>query len=183
MRTPLIFLTTLLTLTNCDYKTDNKTVSIKERLVDCTPYFIYDQIDHYTTEIDEPEVWDIQAKTKISEKEKRQLALLTWETPKSLSDTVALKDIEDLDFKKIEIHSNKFKQINDIFCERKHKNSVSTTCIPIYRDILVFKKDNKTMGVAKICFSCNQSQIIGTELNSEDFGQSGDYEKLSKLLH
>ena len=38
------------------------------------------------------------------------------------------------------------------------------------------------MGTAKICFSCNANQIKGTNANTENFGQEGDFEKLEKIL-
>ena len=55
--------------------------------------------------------------------------------------------------------------------------------VAFYRDILVFKKENKTVGVAKVCFGCSQSIITGTKLNTQEFGQSGDYGRLKKLLY
>jgi hypothetical protein len=103
--------------------------------------------------------------------------------PGKLTDTSILKDIEKLDFIKTEISSNKFDQFNDIFCERQHKENNTSICAPVYRDILLFKKGNKIIGIAKLCFTCHQFIIIGTSLSTEEFGQSGDFEKLYKLLH
>lgn len=78
---------------------------------------------------------------------------------------------------------DKFKQVNETFCQRKHQESYAMTCIAVYRDILVFKKENKIIGTAKLCFSCDQNVITGTQHNTDEFGQSGDYAKLFKLLH
>ena len=36
----------------------------------------------------------------------------------------------------------------------------TTICAPIYRDILVFKKNNKIVGMAKICFDCSQNYLL-----------------------
>ncbi len=101
----------------------------------------------------------------------------------TLADTPIFKNMEKIGFKKTKISSNKFKKLNQIFCERKHEEALYTTCSVIYRDILVFKEKGKIIGVAKICFECDKSVIIGTNNDTEEFGQSGDYGKLYKILH
>jgi hypothetical protein len=100
-----------------------------------------------------------------------------------LSDTTLLKELGELGFLKTEVMGNKFVQINEIFCERYHSKIESKTCSPVYRDILIFKKNNRIVGTAKICFVCSRSVIAGTLQNTDAFGQSGDYERLYKLLH
>ena len=52
----------------------------------------------------------------------------------------------------------------------------------MYRDIIIFKNKGTTVGVAKICFRCDQSSIIGTIANTDEFGMSGDFDRLDKLL-
>lgn len=34
-----------------------------------------------------------------------------------------------------------------------------------------------------MCFSCDACVIVGTNSNTEEFGMSGDYEKLSEILY
>lgn len=157
----------------------NKTIKVYNQS-ECVPYFQFDKIDHYYTDIDDESIW-VAEKSK-TEKEKKLLSLLIHDTLSDLSDTTSLKDIEKLDFKKKEVSSNKFVQINKIFCQKKHKDVEETSCEAVYRDILVFKKNHKIIGTAKICFSCDKNIIAGTKLNTNEFGQSGDYEKLSKIL-
>ncbi|MEO6252993.1 MAG: hypothetical protein ABIO79_06800 [Ferruginibacter sp.] len=149
----------------------------------CDPYFSFDEIEHYYINIEESAVWDILGKEKIAENEKIQFDLLVGSTLQKLSDTTLLENIEKLDFKKTELPVTKFSQVNEIFCEKKHKEVLSTTCEAVYRDILVFKKENKIIGTAKICFGCIKSIIAGTRANTDEFGQSGDYDELFKLLH
>jgi len=148
---------------------------------ECVPYFDFDKIEHYYTDIDEEKVWDSE-KSK-TEREKKLLNLLIQDTLSDLSDTTALKDIEKLDFKKKDVPSDKFSQINKIFCERKHTEIEETSCEAFYRDIFVFKKKNKIIGTAKICFSCDKNIIAGTKLNTNEFGQSGDYGRLAQILN
>lgn len=148
-----------------------------------TRYFLFDKVDHYYINIDETTVWDILKKEKVTAKEKKRFDLLTGNTLQKLSDTIFLENIEKLDFKKTELPATKFRQIDEIFSEKKHHEAYSTTCEAVYRDILVFKKEDKIIGTAKICFGCIQSIITGTSANTDEFGQSGDYDKLFKLLH
>jgi len=147
------------------------------------PYFQFDQIEHYYLDIEENKIWDIEKKKNKTNKEKSQLELLVQSTPDKLSDSSVLKDIGKFDFVTKEIPTSKLGQINEIFSQRSHSEVLYLSCVAIYRDILVFKKDNKIIGTAKICFGCNQKVITGAVVNTDEFGQSGDYGKLYKLLH
>ena len=111
------------------------------------------------------------------------MELLLQRTPDKLVDSTMIKELEKLDFVKKDIPTDKFGEINEIFCQRIHTENLHKMCITVYRDILVFKKRNRTIGFAKLCFDCNQNVITGTALNTDEFGQSGDYEKLYKILH
>lgn len=57
-------------------------------------------------------------------------------------------------------------------------------CLPSYRDILIFKKNNSFVGISKICFECNQYYIFGNEtyLLVDNFGSDEDFEALNKIL-
>ena len=111
-----------------------------------------------------------------------KLGLLIQHTLNTLSDTIELHNIDEIGYVKQKIVENKFEKLNQIFCERKHKEALAMAYIAIYRDILVFKKNGRIIGTAKICFECNQDVITATSKNTNEFGQSGDYEKLYKLL-
>jgi len=167
----------LMLLTSCDPK------SLEENKNNCKPYFQFDKIEHYFLSIDESTLMKMDEKETKTEKEKKQLALLIQYTPDTLSDTPVLKNLKLLDFRKNDIPADKFEQIREIFCNRDSKEIVATSCIAIYRDILIFKKNNKIVGTAKICFECDQHVITGSHQNTDDFGQSGNYKKLYKLLH
>ena len=173
----------LMTIFGCNNNPDKKKSVSTEPHEDCKPYFQYDKVEHYFLDIDEEKIWVIEEKESKTDKEIKQLELLIQYTPDKLSDTIFIKDLEKIDFVKTEIQADKFEQLDKIFCERKHKNLITMPCIAYYRDILVFKKENKIIGIAKICFDCDQSVITGTTLNTSEFGQSGDYGKLYKILH
>lgn len=146
----------------------------------CQPYFSFDQVDHYYYSISESELFEDE---KMSTKETARYEFLVEDKLNKLSDTIYIKELIKLNFVKKEISEIEFDTLSQIFCERKHANALYAMCMPIYRDILVFKNKNKTIGLAKICFECGQSIIAGTNSNTEEFGQSGDFGKLQKLLH
>lgn len=148
----------------------------------CQPYFDFDSVIHYSSNITDEELLKIERKNDKTPGDIKLLKLLIQHTPQTLSDTTILKNIKDLGFAKENISSTKFDELNNIFCERKHAEDFSTTCDIMYRHILVFKKADRTIGTAKICFRCQRSVIAGTKRNTEGFGQSGDYEKLKDLL-
>mgnify|MGYP000044066640 CR=1 FL=1 len=181
---PFQILTTLFLtiLIGCNFQPENKNHKKVVKKVNCIPYFDFDYIDHYFINIEEGKLVEIEKKKNKTDKERRQLELLWQYAPLKLSDTIVLKGMEQLDFSKTEIFSEKFKQLNEIFCERMHKDYKDYACIAVYRDILVFKRKNKIIGVAKLCFGCNQHRIIGTDRNTDFFGYSGDFEKLDSIL-
>jgi hypothetical protein len=163
-------------------ETINKNLGIENK--DCKPYFEFDKAEHYYLNITNDQVYNPDSTNNKTEKQKRKLDLLTnLSGPQQLADSMEFSDLESMDFTKTEIPSDKFDLINGIFCDKKHENAQYSACSPIYRDILIFKKNNKTVGLAKICFTCDQHVIAGTTSNTEDFGQSGDYDKLKIILH
>ena len=179
---PKLWTLTLLTiLLSCNNQTDRKNVTQADGWV-CKPYFSFDQVEHYYFDITEEAILKIMDKERKSEKEAKQIELLIKHTLNTLSDTIELHNIDEIGYVKQKIAENKFEKLNQIFCERKHKEALAMAYIAIYRDILVFKKNGRIIGTAKICFECNQHVITGTSKNTNEFGQSGDYEKLYKLL-
>lgn len=150
----------------------------------CKPYYnLFDKVEHYYFDISSDDLWALETKKKKTAKEEKQLLLLLQDKPEKLSEVSVLKNIESLGFVKKEIASNKLELLNNIFCEREHKFPIYTPCIAEYRDILIFYNKSEIIGTAKICFSCNQHIITGTKMNDEEFGQSGDYARLYKILH
>ena len=149
---------------------------------ECKPYFQFDHVDYFSKDFSERALVTLNLGPRSTGKDTLLNILLLGPRPKSLSDTTLLKDLLSLGFVKKEVPAEKFASLNRIFCERKRLESVATTCIPVYRDILVFKRDNQIVGTAKICFGCRYHVIAGTDRNTSDFGQPGDYEELKKLL-
>jgi hypothetical protein len=145
-------------------------------------YFEYDEIEHYKSDYEESiigELYDNQTKSKI---DYLKYEVVLGEIPKTVSDTTFLKYLDTFGYTKLKVDSKKFSKIDEVFTEKKHLEVYATACEYVYRDILVFKKKSKIIGIAKICFGCDDSVIVGTNANTEEFGMSGDYAKLKKIL-
>lgn len=120
-------------------------------------YFNFDFVEHYNIAITDETLY----KSNVSApKLKRIEAIIIDNAINSLSDTGVLSELNGLGFNRQELEQIKFDSLNIIFSEHQYDEMSETACEAVYRDILVFKKDNKITGIAKICFTCNQCDII-----------------------
>lgn len=186
----IILLLTII-LFSCNSKTEKKTENfenqnaenvIKEPKITGGKYFEYDEIEYYKNEIEEDQIGELYDNQKKSEKDSLKMEIILGETPKSISDTNFIDKLKSFGYSKSKIEEQKFNKINEVFTEKKHSEVYATACIYIYRDILIFKKTSKIIGIAKVCFGCDASVIVGTKSNTDEFGMSGDYEKLRTIL-
>jgi hypothetical protein len=154
--------------------------------VKCKPYFQFDKIDHFHINVDEKYMSDLAEKDGKSEKEKQ---MVDWvrdfpENPRSLADTIILDHLGEFGYIKKDINRLHFQLINSVFCDNGKRDDIKVhLCIPVYRDILVFKKSSQIVGFAKLCFDCKQSIIVGTHRDTVQFGQNDEFEKLQPLLN
>lgn len=145
-------------------------------------YFDYDAITHYSNNYDGyklQELIEIQPKSTV---DSLKLNVIIGITPRDISDLFFIERLEEIGYTRKSIDKSIFKDIDKIFIEKSVDEHLATSCIPIYRDILLFKKQNKVIGTAKICFDCMDSQINGTAANTSNFGQDGDYRRLQAIL-
>lgn len=145
-------------------------------------YFEFDSIEHYYRDLSNDEIMAIYNSQDKSEKRLLILDIIENRYPEEIDNSFGEILIKNK-YKKSNISQDKLEPINDIFSENICLVGTASACIPVYRDILIFKKNNKVVGIAKICFDCEISHIIGTAKNTEDFGQCGDYANLFKMLH
>lgn len=161
---------------------DSDTISDAEKNFISEYFFDFDDIDYYyitfyDTDSINNVVW---YKDSLSDLEKFYVDVLEGYHH---SDTTFIDSLDLINFQEAQIDPSKFKAINEIFKTKYFDgNYMSTDCIAMFRDILVFKKNSKIVGIAKICFSCDKHSIIGSEVSSEMFGQSGEYSALQNLL-
>jgi len=145
-------------------------------------FFMYDAIDYYTNDFDESKIGDLYDNQSKSEIGSFKMGIILGDIPKSISDLDFIDKLAKVGYKKTLIDKSKFDSIDNIFVEKTTTENLATACIYVYRDILIFKKDHKVVGTAKVCFGCMANQINGTTANTENFGQEGDYERLEKIL-
>ncbi len=182
----LLFYSVLATLLfSCNNLTDkskssNKTTqSLK---VDHKQFFDYDEIDYYFTNYDDSKIAELAENRSKAKLDSIKYGVLLGDIPNEISDLSFLPYLEKLGYTKSSIDKSKFTDINSIFIEKSTAENVYTACIFVYRDILIFKKQSKIIGTAKICFGCMDNQIRGTKGNTKNFGQDGDYSRLRKIL-
>ncbi len=156
---------------------------VEEKQVDKT-YFEFDEITQYYFPYTDEQLAEIWEKENQSRNEKDLLDLLTYDSPETINDSNFIKRVENLNPEISQIEASDFEKIRPIFSERKRKNDdESSACKTLYRNILIFKNDGKVTGITKLCFSCERVHIVGTNRNTENFGQAGDWEKLRKLIY
>jgi hypothetical protein len=145
-------------------------------------FFDYDQIDHFFNDFDANKFWALTYTPNISPIDSIKGGVLSRRIPKGINDTFFVAKLEKAEFKKSIVDKSKFSKIDEIFAEKNLLFDSTTKCVPIFRDILIFRKSGKIVGIAKICFRCGQNEIFGTSANTNDFGQNGDYERLETIL-
>lgn len=99
--------------------------------------------------------------------------------PRTLNDSVALTSIND-NFKKNRIPRSLNRELAKCFSFDDTK--IETSCEPFYRDILIFYRKEKVVGIAKICLECKETEFIGFKYNwKEDFIKV-DFNRLIKVF-
>ncbi len=149
---------------------------------DCKLYYTYDEVVHLSYNGQEEYSHDLYYLKDGSLDDKLFFGWLVGDERKSLSDTSDFEKLKLGPFAVSKVPEQKFEQLNALFCERQHQNQMYAGCEPVYRDILIFRRNQKTIGIARLCFQCEMSDIVGTDRNTTDFGQSGDFHRLRLLL-
>jgi hypothetical protein len=61
-------------------------------------------------------------------------------------------------------------------------NNYETACKKVFRDLIIFKQQNKIVKVIKVCTSCYSNEVITNEAESELLLNFEDYDYLSEEL-
>lgn len=174
-----IYILLIITLIGC--KSDvNKHNSIDDSSLN--KYFEFDEISHYRNEMPKSDIGNFLNNRSKSKIDSIKYDILFGDIPISLNDSTFTLKLKSLNAKENKIQRKYYKAIERIFSFKKHEETYGYGCIYVYRDILVFKKRKKITGVAKICFECLGSKIIGSKMNTSEFGMSGDYKRLEYIL-
>jgi hypothetical protein len=171
MRYILFFLTFIL-ISSCE--------SIEKKM-----FFDFDEANYYSLNKKNEEEFFSKAHTDSKDSIFENIFL--GDFPKNLDDNSFQKEINSNRFTKYKVSKNDIDKLkNDIFKKRLLTNPFvyAYACAPEYRDILVFMKNNKISGIAKICLSCNQYYFLSNKKNIEtnNFGQNEEYNDLKKIF-
>src|SRR5690606_38180602 len=111
------------------------------------------------------------------------LLIYTGDNPKPSSKYMITEDLEKFGYSKKYISYNSFKKINGVLKQKKpSRKYLYHNCIPEYRDILIFKKDEKIIGIVKICFECEKIFAIGINSNFDRNYSKKEFRKLFRIL-
>lgn len=80
----------------------------------------------------------------------------------TLKDTVLIAKIETMGFQRTVLPEDKVRRLH-FFINGNHNQEEVNDCLPIYRDILLLRQNNRTTDILKICFQCLQSARISKE--------------------
>ena len=179
-----IFIIAIIIVLSCNHsqkgdKAENKKVVKKE----LRPFFDSDKVDHYYLNPSEREFEHVVGENAEEvEKKKEFSSIFYWNYP----DSIPKKDFETLllkyNYKKSILSIKQEKEIENVFSEKDSLQSTFAACIAEYRDIFIFKKKEKTVGIAKICFKCGRTQIIGSQLDVGGFGLWSELDKLKSIV-
>lgn len=147
------------------------------------PFFDVDKIDHYFVNYTLDSIIISGEKSKKSKKEKEFESLFMGYFPDSIPKKDFEKTLISHNYKKSELSGKQQRDIEDIFSEKDSLQMSGYACVPEYRDIFIFKKKEKTVGIAKICFKCARFQIIGSKIDTQYFGLFDELDKLKKIVH
>ena len=145
-------------------------------------FFEFDEVDYYKSDIDEGEYGDQYDRAQNSKVDKLKFDIVFGDVPESINDATFIKSMKKSGYEKKKIDSKDFAELNKIFAEKSPIEGVTAACISVFRDVLVFKNKGKVSGVAKICFSCHQYEIVGNLGCIESFVSDNDYESLGVLF-
>jgi len=146
------------------------------------PFFIFDQVDYFHTDISQPEVKELYQKPDKSRKDLAMLQIIGGNVPVNTLDTVFIHNMDVLGFTKKTLDKSLNSKLSKIFSVKHPENIVAAACEPTYRDILIFRQKRKVIGIAKLCFDCSESQITGARYDAREFGMSGEFDQLRTLL-
>ncbi|KFF17327.1 hypothetical protein B0A62_09685 [Flavobacterium hydatis] len=176
------YLLLILTIISCNNSTKvipKENIAQKKEL---KKFYESDKIDHYYLDISEDIFFDpIRIKSKNEDTIKLN-KILMYSYPDSVSEPNFELNLKKFHFIKHELSKEKKKEVENIFSQQDSLRNEYAACIPKYRDIFIFKKNDSIIGIAKVCFGCGISQFLGTKVDTDGFGLQTELEKLEKII-
>lgn len=177
-----ILIITAIVISSCNNtkkeEIENKKIVKKE----LTPFFDSDKINHYYLNFSEEDFVKLTSKNPTTTKEKEFSNLYMGIYPDSIPKENFEKIILKHNYKKSNLSINQEKDIQNVFSAKDSLMTEGYACVAEYRDIFIFKKKEKTAGIAKICFKCGRFQITGSKLNTSGFGLWSELDRLKNIV-
>lgn len=148
-----IFIIAAIIISSCNNAKKTEVVATKVVKKELRPFFDSDKIDHYYLDFSKRE-FEHSSNDNTAQKEKKKefSGFFYGYYP----DSIPKKDFEKLllkyEYKKSNLSIKQEKKIENVFSEKDSLQTTFAACIAEYRDIFIFKKKEKTVGIAKILF-------------------------------
>lgn len=181
------YLFLFLIIISCN-KTSPKKENLEFRKENLTPkkelkkFYDADEIEHFYLNISEEKIMELFEKRKRNPERDKLKSLLVSHYPNSISEPNFEADLTKFKFVKTQLSEIKKKEVENIFSQKDSVQTEFSSCLPYYRDIFIFKKNDSIVGIAKVCFGCGVSQFNGTKINTEGFGLRSQLEELEKII-
>lgn len=179
----------LLLLISCNKKTEEQFTEyetqeeLNKRITEGKSFFDFDEVVHYQIPITLEEALALFPKKE--DKEMGLLGHLLWDYVSDEKESLDLfhKGIDSIKSYRNVMKSNYHHELkNEIFSEKKCDNVMMAMCDPIYRDIFIFKKNKKEIGIAKICFECRLYSFSEGDFVYDCFNMNGELERLLEII-
>ena len=144
-------------------------------------FFDFDRVIYFSTNATESKAEALLTKSNLSTPEKYYSEIISGDYPSRLQE-IDTNRFAGLSFKKKNLDTTTFSTFRQVFATKAPSDGITMSCMPVYRDIIVFVDKGKISGIAKICFGCHQYQLLGQRANTETFGSDSDYAKLGQIL-
>ena len=177
-----IFIIILIIAFACNNSEKSKNTNEKVAKKELRPFFDSDEINHYYLNLSDDDFMKIMMKDKNTQKEKELMTLFVHHFP----DSIPKENFEEIllkhNYKNSNLSLKQQKEIENVFSEKDSLQNTFAACAAQYRDIFIFKKKEKTIGIAKICFKCGRTQIVGSKLDTSGFGLWTELDRLKSIV-
>jgi hypothetical protein len=177
-----IFILIVVAISSCKNSKKEEVESVKVLERELRPFFDSDKVDHYYLNFSEDDFMNHMQIEKPNDDEKEFSGLFTGHFPESIPKENFEKILLRHKYKKSDLSIKQEKKIENIFSEKDSLKNEACACIAEYKDIFIFKKKTKTVGIAKICFKNARFQIIGSKIDTKGFGLIDELDKLKKIV-
>lgn len=172
----------LIIVFGCNNAEKSKIINEKVVKKELRPFFDSDRIDHYYLDLSENNFFKLIRKESKTDKEKELCNIYTHSFPDSITEVDFERILLSHNYKKSSLSIKDENSIENIFTEKDSLKNDACACVAEYRDVFVFKKNKKIVGIAKICFENGRFQIIGSKLDVNGFGLWSELDKLYNIV-